>query len=387
MLTLLRNVDAYAPEPLGLTDILLAGGRIAAIGPDLDAPPSGWPCQVVDGRGLRAVPGLIDLHTHMSGGGGEGGAHTRVPPVHLSAFTTAGVTTAVGLLGTDTCTRSMAELLACARGLEAHGLSAYCYTGGYPVPPLTLTGSARGDLVHVDRIVAIGETAISDHRSTQPTYEEFVRLAADAHVAGLMTQKAGLLHLHMGDGARGLSYVRRALDESELPARVFHPTHVNRNHRLWAEAKALTRRGVHVDITAGPPDDVGPGSAQALLDARGDGVPWERLTLSSDGGGCLPRFDADGVLVQMGVGSSASLLDTLREVVGAGVPLAEALHPVTSTPARLFRFHDRGRLAVGLRADVLLLDDALRVRALWGGGQPLVRDGAAAVRGLFESAP
>jgi beta-aspartyl-dipeptidase (metallo-type) len=387
MLTLLRNVDAYAPEPLGPTDLLLAGGRIAAIGRDLGAPPSGWPCEVVDGRGLHAVPGLIDLHTHMSGGGGEGGAHTRVPPVHLSAFTTAGVTTAVGLLGTDTCTRSMAELLACARGLEAHGLSAYCYTGGYPVPPLTLTGSARGDLVHVDRIVAIGETAISDHRSTQPTYEEFVRLAADAHVAGLMTQKAGLLHLHMGDGARGLSYVRRALDESELPARVFHPTHVNRNHRLWAEAKALTRRGVHIDITAGPPDDVGPGSAQALLDARADGVPWDRLTLSSDGGGCLPRFDADGVLVHMGVGSSASLLETLREVVGAGVPLAEALAPVTSTPARLFRFHDRGRLAVGLRADVLLLDEALGVRALWGGGQPLVRDGAAVVRGLFEPAP
>lgn len=384
MLTLLRNVDAYAPEPLGTTDILLAGGRIAAIGRDLGAPPSEWGCTLVDGRGLRAVPGLLDVHTHMSGGGGEGGAHTRVPPVHLSAFTLAGVTTAIGLLGTDTCTRSMAELLACARGLEVHGLSAFCYTGGYPVPPLTLTGSARGDLVHVDRIVAIGETAISDHRSTQPTYEEFVRLAADAHVAGLMTQKAGLLHLHMGDGARGLSYVRRALDESELPARVFHPTHVNRNHRLWAEAKALTQRGVHVDITAGPPDDAGPGSAEALLDARADGVPWDRLTLSSDGGGCLPRFDPDGVLVHMGVGSSASLLETLRELLRAGVPLDQALAPVTSTPARLFRFHDRGRLAPGLRADLLLLDADLGVRHLWGGGRPLVLEGRPAVRGLFE---
>jgi beta-aspartyl-dipeptidase (metallo-type) len=384
MLTLLRNVDAYAPGPLGRVDLLLAGDRIAAVGPALPKAPVGWPCEEVDGSGLVAVPGLLDVHTHMSGGGGEGGAHTRVPPVALSAFTTAGVTTAVGLLGTDTSTRSMAELLACARGLEAYGLSAWCYTGGYPVPPLTLTGSARGDIVHVDRIIAIGETAVSDHRSTQPTWEELVRLAADAHVAGLMTRKAGLLHLHMGDGARGLAYVRRALDETELPARVFHPTHVNRNHRLWGEAKALTRRGVHVDITAGPPDDAGPGSAEALLDARAEGVPWDRLTLSSDGGGCLPRFDADGVLVHMGVGSSHSLLETLRALVAEGVPLSDALAPVTSTPARLFRFEDRGRLAPGLRADVLLLDEGLRVRALWAGGRPLVRDGVPVVRGLFE---
>jgi hypothetical protein len=57
-------------------------------------------------------------------------------------------------------------------------------------------------------------------------------VAADAHVAGLMTGKAGIVHLHVGSGSRGLELVRQALAQSELPARVFNPTHVNRRKAL-----------------------------------------------------------------------------------------------------------------------------------------------------------
>ncbi|MBK7758606.1 MAG: beta-aspartyl-peptidase [Deltaproteobacteria bacterium] len=237
MITLLRGGDLYDPEPRGRGDLLLAGGRIAALGDGLSDAPSGWPVEEVDVSGLLVVPGLVDTHTHMTGGGGEGGAHTRVPPLFVEQLTRAGVTTAIGLLGTDGTTRSLAELLASARGLAHYGLTALTYTGGYEVPPPTLTGSVRGDLVHVDRMVAVGELAISDHRSAQPTLNELLRIAADAHVSGLMTGKAGLVHLHLGDGPRGLSLVREALAVSELPPRVFHPTHCNRNRRLWEEAK------------------------------------------------------------------------------------------------------------------------------------------------------
>ena len=99
-----------------------------------------------------------------------------------------------------------------------------------------LTGSVRSDLVLLEPLLGIGELAISDHRSSQPTLDEILRLAADAHVAGLMTGKAGILHLHLGDGPRGLELVRRALEQSEIPARVFNPTHVNRRKALFAEA-------------------------------------------------------------------------------------------------------------------------------------------------------
>ncbi|HMV67430.1 MAG TPA: beta-aspartyl-peptidase, partial [Myxococcota bacterium] len=311
-LVVLRGAELFDPAPRGAQDVLVAGGRVAAIAPSLGEGPPGWPVEVVDCAGLRLVPGLIDAHTHMTGGGGEGGARTRVPAVGLSRFTLAGVTTAVGLLGTDCTTRSIAENLACARGLAELGLHALCYTGGYQVPPVTVTGSVRGDLVHVDRVVAVGEVAISDHRSSQPTFDELVRIASDAHVAGMMTGKAGLLHLHMGDGERGLALVRRALDETELPPRTFHPTHCNRNRRLWAEAMELGRRGGFVDVTGFPDDDSAAEDIAAWLAA---GLDPSRITLSSDGGGCLPTFDADGVLLHMDVGRSHTLLQAVFAAV------------------------------------------------------------------------
>src|SRR5690606_23628728 len=209
------------------------------------------------------IPGLIDAHVHVTGGGGEAGFHTRAPAPPLSRYTTAGVTTVVGLLGTDDLTRTTGGLLAQVRALRAEGLTAYAWTGGYHLPPTTLTGSIRGDIVHLAEVIGFGELAISDHRSSQPTFEEVVRVASECHVAGLMTGKAGVLHLHLGDGERGLGLVRRALDETELPPRTFHPTHVNRRRALFDEALALTARGVTIDVTAFPPDQAAPDEVEA----------------------------------------------------------------------------------------------------------------------------
>jgi len=382
---LLCNARAFTPAPIGVVDLLVGGGRILAIGPDLDVP-KGLAARV-DLQGRPVVPGFIDAHTHLGGGGGEGGSHTRVPPLQLTELTRHGVTTAIGLLGTDTTTRTIADLLAVARGLDHEGITTLCYTGGYAVPPVTLTGSARGDLVHVDRIVAIGETAIADHRSSQPTFAEIARLAADAHVSGLMTGKAGLLHLHLGDGPTGLELVRRVAAETELPRRVVHPTHCNRNPSLWEEALALGGDGGFVDITAFPddPDDVALPADDALEQWWSSGNPWSHVTLSSDGGGCLPTFDADGVLQHMEVGSARTLPLTLSRLVQRGVPVHEALGPMTSHVADLFRLPRKGRLAVGHDADLVVLGRGGVVGDVMARGRWLVRDGEPVVRGAFEA--
>lgn len=181
--TLLRGARVFAPEDLGRQDVLVAGERIAALGPELEVP-AGWQAAEVDLSGYHLLPGFIDQHVHIAGGGGEGGFATRTPEAELSAITRCGVTTVVGLLGTDGVTRHMAGLLAKARGLEAEGISTYIYTGAYEVPTRTLPGSVRSDLVLVDKVIGTGEIAISDHRSSEPRPEEIEKLAAEARVGG-----------------------------------------------------------------------------------------------------------------------------------------------------------------------------------------------------------
>jgi beta-aspartyl-dipeptidase (metallo-type) len=381
-----RNATVWAPQAQGTTDVLVAGGKIAHVG-SLSSPPGDWPIEVVDLQGNHLIPGLVDVHAHVGGGGGEGGgAHTRVPAPALTTFTTAGVTTVVGLLGTDSTTRSLQDLLAAARALSHHGLTAYTYTGAYRVPPPTVTGSVRGDIVHIDRVVGVGELAISDHRSSQPTFDELARIASDCHAAGLMTGKAGLLHLHLGDGPRGLELVKRLLDETELPPRCLHPTHLNRNAALWSEtmAAAASHR-IYADVTAFPPDPRDISAAEAIALWFQAGLPTDRITMSSDGGGCIPEFDTDGNVVRMGVGTPHHLLSNVRDLVTRGVSLDNALRPVTINPAALYRFHNKGRIAAGADADLVVLDGHLNLKHTVAGGQFLVRNGEPVVRGMFEA--
>src|SRR5690606_15821170 len=283
--------------------------------------------------------------------------------------------------------RTTAGLLRQVRALRREGLSAWAWTGGYHLPPTTLTGSVRGDIVHVAEVIGFGELAISDHRSSQPTFDAFVHVASECHVAGLMTGKAGVLHLHLGDGERGLGLVRRALDETELPPRTFHPTHVNRRRALFDEALALTARGVTIDVTAFPPDQAAPDeveAAEAVGHYLDRGLPAERLTVSSDGGGCLPHFDAQGELLRMDFATSGALADLLAALLGAGRALAAVLPPFTTNPARLLRFARKGRIAVGRDAVLVALGEDHRPRDVMARGRWFVRRGRPVVRGAFE---
>ncbi|UOV02986.1 beta-aspartyl-peptidase [Pseudoxanthomonas mexicana] len=385
--TLIRNAEVYAPESLGRRDLLLGGGKVLWIGTDAPDLPAAFGAQVLDLGGRRLLPGLIDGHVHVTGGGGEAGFASRVPAPTLSRYTRSGVTTVVGLLGTDDVARGTRELVAHVNALREEGLSAWGYAGGYHLPPATLTGSVRADLVFIDCLIGVGELAISDHRSSQPTLDELLRIASEAHVAGLMTGKAGIVHLHLGDGSRGLDLVRRALDQSELPPRVFNPTHVNRRKALFEEAIALARRGCSIDITAFPVDEGEDAwsAADALVRYLDSGAPRDRVTVSSDAGGCLPCFDAQGRVCSMDVGHSGALVDTLRELLARGIALQDALPAFTSNVAGLLRLPGKGRIAVGADADLVALDADGAVTDVFAGGRPHLRDGAVLRRGTFES--
>lgn len=394
-LTWLRNAEIYDPAKRGRHDVLIGGGEILAI-EKCEAGDSRSPFESIDLEGARLIPGLIDSHVHLTGGGGESGPASRVPSVAITALTRGGVTTSVGVLGTDGTTRNVASLVAAVLAVREQGLSAWCWTGSYEVPPITLTGSVRSDILFVDPVLGVGEVAISDHRSSQPTFDEMVRLAADCHVAGMMSGKAGVLHLHLGDGPRGLELVRRALGDTEIPARVFHPTHVNRKTSLFEEALDLTRRGVTIDVTAFPVEDgedafSAPDAIGKFLDATphstSPSAPGarERLTCSSDGGGCLPTFDKDGHIVAMDIGKPGALAETLEALLIRGRALEDVLPVFTSNVADLLRLRRKGRIAVGADADLLVLDAKHRIRDVIARGRFMVRGGQPLVRGTFEA--
>jgi len=384
---LLRNAELYAPEPRGRAHLLVAGETIVWVGGSLPSLPATLGVEEHDLEGRRVIPGFIDGHVHLTGGGGEAGPNTRVPPLGLSRFTAGGVTTAIGVLGTDDTVRSPAELVTVARGLIADGLSAYCYTGGYHVPPVTVTGSVRGDIVLIDLILGVGELAVSDHRSSQPTLDELLRVAGDAHVGGLMAGKAGIVHLHVGDGPRGLDLVRQAIKSSEIPAAVFNPTHVNRRKALFDEALALVREGCTIDITAFPVEegeDAWP-AAVALTRYLAAGLPPEKVTVSSDGGGCLPSFDEEGRVVALDVGRPSAVADTLKELLACGQPLERVLPAFTSNPARLLMLPHKGHLVPGSDADLVVLDPDGGVQDVMARGRWHVRGGQPLTQGTFEA--
>ena len=385
---LIKNAEIHSPRAEGRCDLLLGGGRILRMEPDIRV--SKKYCEVIDARNLIAVPGFVDGHVHMMGGGGEGGYSTRTPELMLSDAIKGGVTTIVGCLGTDGVTRSLAGLLAKARGLEEEGISTYILTGHYGIPVKPLTSSIEEDLLLIDKIIGVGEVAISDHRSTQPTLEEFLRMASQARRGGILSGKSGIVNIHLGDGPRGLSLLRRALEESEIPATQFLPTHINRNPSLFEEGIAYAKAGGFVDFTTSTAaaflaDGEVPCS-QALRRMLESGVDPGHITFTSDGQGSLPDYDESGRLRGIFIGRVTSLFAAVREAVQQEkVPLEKALAVITSNPAKILKLPRKGCLAPGFDGDVVLLDPKdLTIHTVIAKGRMLMKARKPLTKGVFE---
>lgn len=390
-LQLIREAKLYAPAPMGVKDVLVGGRQILAIGEQLDIHGTGISVEVLDASGQYMFPGLVDQHVHMAGGGGEGGFHYRTPEISLSHMTTAGVTTAVGVLGTDGVTRSTSELLAKANALEFEGISTYIYCGAYQVPTRTITGMPRSDIVLIDKVIGVGEIAISDSRSSHPSKNDLAELASEARVGGLLAGKAGVVHLHLGDDNTRLDILYDVLERTELPKTMFTPTHLNRNEELLKEAIRYGLSGGIVDITSGirpdQHDHVSVKPSEALRKLLLAGVRPELITMSSDSNGSSPIFDDHGKLIAMGIGSIATLWEEVRDaIVQEQVPIETAVAFVTANVARVLKLGHKGTLAVGADADLVLTDDRFQIQHVYAKGIQVVADGKPVVFGTFENA-
>ena len=371
MIHRLNNINLYSPKPLGLCNVLIAANKIIAVSKNTIEIDENLLSSDEDFESKRLIPGLIDGHAHITGGGGEAGFKTKVPAVNLTQYTKAGVTSVVGLLGTDDTTRNTSSVIAQVYALREEGLSAWCYTGGYHVPLNTLTDCVRKDIVHIEPIIGVGELAISDHRSSQPTFDEIARIAGDVHVAGLLTGKAGILHFHLGDGKRGLDLLEKLLDETEIPPRVLNPTHCNRNIPLFEQACELTKKGITMDITAFPPSESLDeySAAESFRQYKKGGFDPSKITISSDGGGCLPHFDNQGELLHLDYGRCTLLSDCIKELLDEGHNLEEVIAPFTNNVSQLLRLKGKGEIKVGNDADLIILDHDNTIESVMALGQ------------------
>ncbi len=385
LIKLIKNADVYAPEHLGLRDILIVDQKIARIDEDIQGYEDLPEVDVYDAMGMAVTPGLIDIHVHVTGGGGEQGPSSRVPEIKLSELLTNGVTTCVGLLGTDGITRSLENLLAKVQALNEEGMTAYMLTGSYQYPSPTITGSVIKDIALFDEIIGC-KVAVSDHRASNLTKEELIRLASDTRMGGLISGKAGMLCMHMGSGANMLNDVFYALEHPELPVQTFVPTHMGRNVSLLSQGIRLAGMGGNVDITASDPAISEEPASHKVAYCLKNGADSDRITMSSDGCGSQPRFNEKGECIGLDYTSPKVLLIELKNCVFLeGIPLETALKFLTANPARVIGKQGiKGVVAEGADADLLVLDESLDIVHVIAKGKHAAHKGEAILKGRFE---
>jgi beta-aspartyl-dipeptidase (metallo-type) len=367
MLTLIKNGEIYAPEPIGKTSILLGAGKILKIGEiaSENVEKLGIEYEKIDAEGCIVTPGFIDPHEHLLGGSGEKGFASQTPEIYPTEIIKAGITTAVGCLGVDTTMKTLAGLLAKVKALKEEGISAFMWTGGYDVPPSTISGTPRNDIMFIEEIIGAGEIAISDERSTDHVPHELARLVIDTHNGGMLAGKAGVTHFHVGTGEERLKPLTNLLEEFKvIKPEWLYATHITRSEDLMREAIELAGKGSFVDI-----------------DTVDEDLPkWFKFY--ANGGGDLSKLT---VSTDCSITSPQNLLSQIRALVlDEKTPIEQVLPCVTANTAKVLNFPQKGRLRENSDADILIFEkDSLTLREVFANGQRLLKNGEPAFKEKF----
>ena len=376
---LIQNAEVFAPEKLGRRDIFIAGGRIVAMEESLEGL-SVPGLETIDACGAIVTPGLIDQHIHVTGGGGEGGWKSRCPELVFSELVKAGVTTFLGVSGTDSMSRSIENLLAKVRGLKQEGALGWMWTSNYSYPVTTITDSVKTELFAIPEVLGV-KIALGDHRCSFPSMAEVRSIVADVRVAGMLTGKTGFIHVHLGDFPSSFDIFDQIV-ESGLPIKHIRPTHVARHPEVFRRAMEFAKKGGYIDITTGGGCYMGT-AADAVKMALDNEVPLDRITMSSDGHGSMPRFNEAGEMVGLGIGSIMCDIEAIRDLAKV-YDLETALRTMTVNIATALNLQGKGEIKVGADADLLFLNDELELTDVFMGGRQCMRAGEVIVKGAFE---
>lgn len=334
---LFKNLYVYAPEKIGKMDILLFGNKIVKIAQVIE-PPFPQETNIKDYTGYTCYPGFVDGHVHIIGGGGEGGFFTRTTPQSAQDFFKSGTTTLIGLLGTDGITRTHRELLGQARNFTHNKLKTFLMTGSYALPLVTLLNDLQEDMVFIPEYIGIGEIAISDHRGSGITIDEFRRVLLKARVAGMLSGKAGKAIIHIGAVKTGLQLLREAISIGDISPHQMLPTHISRTEQTLKEGKDwITQYGGYVDFTAGEK------AFESINSFLNEKVPIEKFLCSTDGWGSIPVFDEKGDFVSVKTAPVNTLHQVFKNlVIEKGHPIEDCLKIFTSNVTDFFGISKEG---------------------------------------------
>ena len=389
----IRGVRVFDGERvLADANVLVRDGRIDGLGPDLPIP-SGT--AVVEGAGRTLLPGFIDAHTHSWGDAQRDALRFGVT-AELDMFGDWERIPALRAQRESLAATTQADLWTAGATVTTAGGHGTQY--GFPVPTLAPDGDATA---FVNARVAEGSDYIKLIVEDLGTHSPDRRLPTitPAQVSGAIAaaREADRLALvHVSSQADALHAVRSGADGL---------VHVFHDQPASPEFVAATRdAGSFVtptlSVIAGFAQD---GGGRALAsDARLE--PWiepgQRTTLEAAFPGppreepldnalrSVAALHAAGVDILAGTDAGnpgtthgASMHGELALLVHAGLSPQDALAAATSVPARRFKLADRGRIAPGMRADLLLVDgdpiaDITTTRAIagiWKNGHPVSR--------------
>ncbi|MDB9895544.1 MAG: beta-aspartyl-peptidase [Flavobacteriales bacterium] len=354
---LIKNANVYAPESLGIKDLLIANGSIQAIENNIEK--NKLFSQIWDAQEKIVTPGIIDQHVHIIGAGGKNGFHSMTPEIKMTDLISCGTTTVVGLLGTDGSSRSIKTLNAKTKSLINEGISAYMYTGYYGLDPIHLTESVKDDMMFIDNVLGC-KIALADIRSSYPTPLELVRLLKDIRVGGMLASKKGILHIHLGALTDKMDILFDLVENYEFPIEHISPTHVGRTKDLFEQAIKFAKLGGMIDITTGASKYTDP--YKSVLYALERGVDISKITFSSDGNAGLEKLDDKGKLIGF---RKAPVDKNLEEVISlikkGGVSIEDAFKIITKNPANNLGLSNKGIIKVGADADFCVFDSDLKL--------------------------
>jgi len=361
---LIKNANIYAPEHIGIKDILIGENQILAIEDKID---SNSIFQDWDADGKIFTPGIIDQHIHVIGAGGKHGFSSMTPEIKMTELVACGTTSVVGLLGTDGYTRGVRTLYAKCNSLEMEGITAYMYTGYFGLDPMHITESVQEEMIFIDKVLGC-KIAISDVRSSYPSDVDLLRVLRQVRVGGMIAKKKGILHIHLGALNSGIENLIRIVKDYEFPIQHISPTHMGRTKDLFEQGIEWAKMGGITDISTGGTKYTEPW--QSVLYGLEKGASIDKFTFSSDGNAGLDKKDENGNLIGFKKAPfDLNIVQAQMLVKEGGLSITDAFKTVTLNPAINLGLKHKGRIAVGADADFCVFDDKLELLDVFAKGK------------------